>query len=111
MKMNIGKIGFIVGFFGALLLGLLSGLGLFEAGAWMTVVLIIAGLIIGFMNITTDEAMLIMVSALIIGLGAGVLATLPFIGVVLEAMLASLATVVIPVGIVVAVKTFMVGAK
>lgn len=105
MKWKPGAIAFLVGIVGAVLLGLLSGLGVFETGVFLTIVLIIAGIVIGLVNITSKEAVAVMVASLVLGGGAGILATLPFIGGVLDAILISLAKVILPAGIVIAVKT------
>lgn len=111
MKMGMGNIAFMVGFFGSILLGLLSGLEIFTAGPWLTMALIIAGVIIGIMNITDKESVSIMIAALVIGGGAGVLAGLEFVGGIIAAILSAMASVILPVGIVVAVKVFMTKAN
>jgi hypothetical protein len=106
-NMSVGAIAYIVGFFGALLVGVLSAIGVFEMGIIGTTTLILAGVLIGLMNISNNEKMPVMVASLIIGAGAGVLATLPFVGDFLVAILGSLAKVVIPAGIVVAFMVIM----
>ena len=113
MKVNkgIGKIAFLVGFLGAIILGLAAGLGVFEAAAWMTIALIIAGVVIGLLNVNSKELVAIMVAALVIGAGTGGLSLLPFIGETLIVVLSSLATVMISVGVVVAVMAFYEKAK
>lgn len=104
-KKNIGAIAFLVGVFGSLGLGLLGALGLFEAGVVLTTILVIAGVVIGLMHIPKDKATTVMVIALVLGLGGAGLSTLPLVGAYIGAMLVSLATVMIPAGITVGVKT------
>ena len=106
-KNQIGNIAFLVGIIGSVVLGALSGLELFTAGIWFTVLLIVSGLVIGYMNITRSEAVPVMVSALVIGGGAGILATLPVVGTLIEAVLASLAKVILPAGITIALNTLV----
>ena len=102
----LGKIAFLIGFFGALVLGLLAGLKLFTAGVWLTTILIIAGIIVGLLNVKAKEEVALMVAALVIGAGAGVLATLPFVGAIIAEILKALAEVMLPAGIVIAFNTF-----
>ena len=108
---SFGGWAFVIGIIGALVLGLLAGLGMFEAGVTLTTVLVVAGLVIGFMNINASEAVPMMLAGLVIGGGAGILSTLPLMGAVVVAILASLAKVVIPAVIVIAVKTVYDKAK
>lgn len=110
-KVKFGTWAFMIGIVGAILLGLLAGLGVFSAGTGLTVLLVVAGLVIGFSNITVKEAVPVMVAALVLGGGAGILASLPLIGGVVEAILASLAKVALPAGIVIAVKTIWEKAR
>ena len=105
-KMTAGAIAFLVGIGLAVLLGILKSIGAFEGGPVVNTILILAGLVIGFMNISQKETLPIMVSALVIGAGSGVLAVLPVVGGMLEAILSALALVALPAGIVVAVMTF-----
>jgi hypothetical protein len=69
--------------------------------------LIVAGLIIGFLNAKEVEKMPLMVASLVIGGGAGVLSTLTLVGTFITAILGALALVVVPAGIAIAVVVFM----
>lgn len=106
MKM-VGLWAFLIGIFGSLLLGLVSGLGLFTVGATMTLVLAVAGLVIGFLNVTQDEAVPMMIASILLGAGTGVLALLPFVGSLISSMLGTLAVTVLPAGVVIAVGTIV----
>ena len=104
---NIGKIAFLIAIFGSLLLGLLGALGVFEAGAIFVTILVIAGIIVGLMHIPKDKATLFMVIALVLGLGSAGLSALPVVGEFIGAMLTSLASVMIPAGITVGIKSLI----
>jgi hypothetical protein len=110
-KMGIGRIAYLIGFFGAIIVGLLVGLGTIEAGTMLTTILVLAGVIIGFMNIATKESTAFMVASLVIGAGAGLLADLAFIGPFIVAVLSAIAAVILPAAVIVAVKEFMVRAS
>lgn len=102
-KLKLGKVAFMLGVGGALLLGLLSGLDVLTVGTGLTMALVIAGLVIGAMNVKKAEALPVMVASLVLGIGAGVLSSLPLLGKILNAMLVNLAKVAIPVALVVSV--------
>lgn len=105
MKKGLSWILFAVGFFGAILLGLLSGLNVMPELTWLPWVLVLLGIAIGLMNISSPESTPVMIATLVLGAGAGVLGLLPSIGGVLEAILFSITALALPVGIVVAIKT------
>ena len=104
---NLGTLAFVVGVLGALLIGLLAGLKLFTAGTTLITVLVVAGILIGLLNITGKEAVPIMIAAGVIGISSGVLAGVPVIGTVLTSMFKMLAVVAAPTAIVVAIGTFV----
>lgn len=106
-KFKLGRIAYIVGGGGALLLGLLSGLNVLTVGSSLILGLVIAGVIIGLLNIKSAEALPVMVASLVLGIGAGVLSILPFLGGILESMLTLLATLVIPVALVTAISVLL----
>ncbi len=101
----------MLGFFGALIIGVAVGFGIFEIGAMISTILIVAGLVIGMFNVGAGEKVSIMVASLLIGGGAGILANLPFVGEFIVAILTTLAMVVLPAGLVVAFKVIMDKAK
>jgi len=104
---DVGAWAFLIGVFGALIVGALVGLGLFEIGGLVSVVLVLAGIIIGLVRVSKDKAVPIMVIALVLGLGGAMFTLLPVIGEVVNSMLSALAMVMIPAGITVAVKLLL----
>ena len=102
---KVGKIAFLVGIIGALILGLLAGLGLFQTAGWLLTILILSGVVIGLLNITEQESVPMMVASLVVGAGAGVLGAMPTVGKVIGSVMTSLAAVVIPAAIIIAVVT------
>ena len=111
-KIGISGIIYLIGIVGAIIVGILQGLfAAFEAPAIIATIFVVAGLLIGFLNITIKEAVPFMVATLMIGIGAGIFAILPFVGVLLTAVLTNVAAVSIPAGTVVAVMTIIRKAK
>ncbi|RKX66377.1 MAG: hypothetical protein DRP42_03265 [Tenericutes bacterium] len=104
-QLGTGGIAFLVGIIGAALLGFMTGFGAITAGAWLTTLLIGAGLLIGFINMNAREAVPIMIASLVLGVGALVLTALPAINAVLATILSNLAVLVLPAGLVIAIKT------
>ena len=93
---------YIVGFFGAILLGLLEGLGIdtLVNTIWIPWLLVIIGALIGLFNVTTAEAPNTILYALALGAGAGIISLVPGVGGVFDAVLNKVAflslAVVIP---------------
>lgn len=106
-KMGMGNIAFMVGFFGALLLALLSFFGINIAPEIATVILVIAGIVIGLMNIKPKEANTAMLIALVLGLGAWGISSLPYVAGFFETLLQYWTTVFLPAGVTVAVMSAM----
>ncbi len=104
-KLGLSGILYIVGFIGAIIVGLLEGLNVMPEIMWVPIVLVVAGLLIGLLNIAKGEVTAVMVSALVLGIGGGILSILPGIGIVLEAVLSRIAFLSVPVAIPVAVTT------
>ena len=112
MKMNFGKYAFMIGFFGAILVGLLGGFGLFDvSSAIITTILIIAGLAIGYLNADAKEQVPLMIAALVIGAGSAALVALEYVGEFIGAILAALSLVAIPMAVVIAIMVFYQKAK
>ena len=89
----------------AIIVGILEAAGVIEGAAWISVVLVIAGIIIGLLNITAAESVPFMLGALIIAGGAVSLAVIPFVGEFVQIIFAKIAAVVVPAAIVVALGT------
>lgn len=104
---KIGAWAFIIGVIIAVILGLSPDI----IGSWGTPILVILGLIIGFLNITGKEAMsflLATISLIIIaGLGGKALETTPYIPTVLNSVM----VLAMPAGIIVALKAIYTLAK
>lgn len=104
---DVGALAFLIGVFGALLVGALVGLGLFEMGGLVSIVLVLAGVVIGLVRVSKEKAVPIMIIALVLGLGGAMFTLLPLVGEVVNSMLSALAMVMIPAGITVAVKLLL----
>ena len=105
---SIGAIIAVLAVFFALGIGLIEATGLTNLGAYdstIAIVLIIAGLVLGFMNIKSAESVPFMVSALVIAGGATALATLPTVGTWLQVIFEKIALLVAPAAVTVALFT------
>jgi hypothetical protein len=104
----IGFWAFIVGLIIAVVVGIMAALGMAGAGfmSAIIIVLIILGLIVGFLNITAKEILLFLVATIALIVVGGVFAPLKTlsIGLVLDNILALIATLMAPAAIVAAIK-------
>jgi hypothetical protein len=103
----VGFWAFIVGLVIAIVVGILSALGMATAiMPAIIIVLIILGLIVGFLNITAKEILLFLVATIALIVVGGVFAPLKTFGVgkILDAILALVATLMAPAAIVAAIK-------
>ena len=103
-KIKIGGILYLVGLGGAAIVGLLEGLAVMPVWAWTTLILVLAGIGIGAFNVTSKETQAVIIGALGIGAATGIIAIIPAVGGVLEAILAKVAFLSLAVIIVPAVK-------
>ena len=109
MEEKMGDYAFIIGVVVAVVLGIASP-ALGGATTWLTSLLILAGLVIGFLNVTGKETKeFLMVSlALVItafaGNASGTLGSVQVLGPYLQGILNSILAVVVPATIVVALK-------
>ncbi len=105
---------FTVGIIAALVLGLLST-WVTQWEAALTSILILAGIIVGFFNITPNEARdyILYVTALVIvtSLSKGTLGSLTTIGPMLENVLGSIMAFIMPSVIIVGIKSILNLAK
>ena len=119
MASELGKWAFIIGIVVALVLGIVGGIGSSLGAAttaWLTLLLVVLGLIVGFVNINKKEvtAFLIAAVALLIANTAGLMnvnTLIPYLGSILEGIVAFLLIMVAPAALVVAVKAFWELAK
>jgi len=110
----IGFWAFIIGLIIALAVGIMAALGTAEAIMPATIiVLIILGLLIGFLNITAKEILLFLVATIALIVVGGVFAPLTTfsVGKILDAVLALVATLMAPAAIVAAIKALWAVGK
>jgi hypothetical protein len=103
----VGFWAFIVGLVIAVVVGILAALGMATAiMPAIIIVLIILGLIVGFLNITAKEILLFLVATIALIVVGGVFAPLKTfaIGMILDNILALIATLMAPAAIVAAIK-------
>ena len=101
-----GSLLFLVGAVVAVVVGLLSPGGL---NTTLTSVLILLGIIVGFLYITTKETMAFLLATvslvIVTSLGGAVLGTVPVVGTYLEGIMLGILTFVVPSAIIVALKS------
>jgi hypothetical protein len=104
---QVGFWAFILGLVIAVVFGILAALGIGMAiMPWIIIVLIILGLVVGFLNITAKEILLFLVATIALIVVGGVFAPLRAfgIGAMLDAILALVATLMAPAAVVAAIK-------
>jgi hypothetical protein len=101
----IGKRAFIVG----LVLAVIAGL-LFQA-AWVVWVLVLLGVIVGLLNITSAETQGFLIAAIAFTLAATALSTIPFVGGMLTSILGYVSAFVSGAMVVVALKALFASAR
>lgn len=108
---KVGGWAFIVGVVIAIIIGLFAG----AAGTLVVSILMILGLIVGFLNVTgkeTNKFLLAAVSLVIVaGLGGSVLGSIAVIGGFLQGVLNALMLFVVPATIIVALKAIYATAQ
>jgi hypothetical protein len=105
---NLGQIGrwaFIVGLVVAVLAGLI-----FNA-LWVTWVLVILGLIVGFLNVTGAESQAFLIAAIGLTISASAVQTLPLVGGLVTNILANVVIFISPAILVVAIKAVLETAR
>lgn len=110
----IGFWAFIIGLVIALAVGIMAALGTAAAIMPATIiVLIILGLLIGFLNITAKEILLFLVATIALIVVGSVFAPLTTfsVGKILDAILALVATLMAPAAIVAAIKALWAVGK
>jgi hypothetical protein len=105
---QVGFWAFILGLVIAVVVGILAALGVVGATGMsaIIIVLIILGLVVGFLNITAKEILLFLVATIALIVVGGVFAPLNVfsIGAILDAILALVATLMAPAAVVAAIK-------
>jgi hypothetical protein len=102
---KIGGWTFILGVVIAIIAGLAAGaLDVVTAG-YVTLVLVILGIIVGFLNIEDKHVTNFLIAAIaLIAVGTANMSAIPYIGVYLSAMIINVAAFVAPAALVVALK-------
>ncbi len=108
VSQTIGSWAFILGVLIAVVGGAVGGYAVAYA-PWITLVLVILGLVVGFLNISQKEANDFLIAAIalsLVGVGANAaqLSTIPAIGSVVQAIVVNIAVFVAPAALVVALK-------
>jgi hypothetical protein len=110
----IGFWAFILGLVIAVVFGIMAALGM-ALGAMpaIIIVLIILGLVVGFLNITAKEILLFLVATIALIVVGGVFAPLNIfaIGNILDGILALVATLMAPAAVVAAIKVLWAVGK
>ncbi|MBW2966817.1 hypothetical protein KY342_06970 [Candidatus Woesearchaeota archaeon] len=116
MNEDVGKYAYIVGVIAAVIVGALASY-LGAALSWLTSLVILAGLIVGFMNVGTKEIkeFLLVSTVLVIvafaGGAAGTLGKVEIVGPYLAGIFTQLLAFVVPATVVVALKEVLMLAK
>lgn len=106
---NLGSWAFIIGLIIAILVGLFA-----EVSGIIVTILVILGLIVGFLNISDKEVNKFLVAAIALilsGLAGDFLATIPAVGHLLERIVDNFVILVAPAAIVVSIKSIYNLAK
>jgi len=110
MADQIGKWAFLVGVIIALISGIGIGVGMdFGNNLWITALLVLAGLVVGFVNITVKETQAFLVAAIAVMIAnVANLGTLfpgfEVLGAILAGIVGKIVTVVAPAALIVALR-------
>jgi len=102
---NLGKYAFIVGLGLAVLAALITGI------PWITWVLVVLGLAVGFLNVTGGETQGFLLAAVGLILSANAVASLPLVGDTATNILSNAVLFIAPAVLVVALKSLFEIAK
>ena len=109
MEKLVGRWSFIIGVILAIIIGLIGGM-LGELGPWLASLLILAGLIVGFLNVSGEDtkdfmiAGIVLIIAAYMGNAADTLTSIEFIGVYISSVFSSIMAFVVPAMIIVALR-------
>jgi hypothetical protein len=99
---KVGSWAFIIG----LIIAIIAGF--WPLGAVMTTVLIVLGLIVGFLNVTGKETNQFLFSALVLvvmtSLGGQMLSSIQYVGLMLQSIFVAMMLFIIPAALIVALK-------
>lgn len=116
MGQKVGMMVALVAIGTAILLGLLDVTNMLpelrtQYGGFITVVLVIAGLIIGYMNIDSSESLPFMLAAIGLNLGIGRIILIPTFGAMLQTVAGYVLSIILPALVVVACKVIYTKAR
>ena len=112
MANELGKWAFLIGVLLALIMGLVEALstaGLGTAGPWLLFLILILGLVIGFVNITAKEVQGFLVAAIAVMVAAGAAglantADIGVLGAILQSVIGYVVLLVAPAALIVALR-------
>jgi len=116
MDKRVGNYSFVIGVILAIILGIAAP-QLGDATAWLVSLLVILGLIVGFLNVTGKETkeFLIVAAILVVvayaGSAAGTLGGVMYIGEYLQGIFTQILAFVVPAAVIVALKDIVVLAR
>ena len=114
MAKKTGEWAFIIGVLVAIAIGLFSSSLSSNVQGWMILLLVVLGLIVGFLNVTATESTPFLVAAaalMLTGLSGDTLVNIPTIGSYLSDVVEQIAVFVTPAAIIVALKAIQSLAK
>ena len=105
----IGFIAFAIGLIIAIIVGILSAVGVMAVGNGIILVLVILGIIVGALNVTSKEMIPMLLATIAIIVVGGVFAPIKVaaIGAILDGIVSLLATLMAPAAVIVAVKALI----
>lgn len=117
---KVGSWGFLAGVILAIILGISgslasNGVASLPTITWMTSLLIIVGLIVGFLNVTSNETNQFLFATLVLvvisGLGGNMLGQINAIGTMLKSIFSAILLFVVPATLIVSLKAVVALAK
>ena len=106
MDQKIGSWAFIIGVVLAIITGLLGATVFGSFAAWLPVLFIILGFVVGFLNITDKETTGFLVAVIALLVAGGISwASIPMIGVYLAGIFGNIASLLAPAAVIVGLKT------
>jgi len=105
----IGFIAFAIGLIIAIIVGILSAVGVMAVGNGIILLLVILGIIVGALNVTSKEMIPMLLATIAIIVVGGVFAPIKVaaIGAILDGIVSLLATLMAPAAVIVAVKALI----
>ena len=109
MEKLVGRWSFIIGVILAIIVGLIGGL-LGELPPWLVSILILAGLVVGFLNVSGEDtkdfmiAGIVLIIAVYAGNAADTLTNMKLIGIYISSIFSSIMAFVVPATIIVALR-------